>query len=177
MYKGIYIGIRAVVAILAFVTLHRLFFVPPSIESGVGGNEYSSCHPVAWNFRGDLVPLSDDAFDVENPDDVQAYVDGAVSYKLEVKDAILRRVHEACKEARHERGIVIIVASIFFAVVFLSVPKPRRSRNGAGTREMSNGAGQNAVAGGEDAAFMTGEKGTALGDGNETDFRRGTESN
>ena len=93
------------------------------------------------------MPLSDDAFDVENPDDVQAYVDGAVSYKLEVKDAILRRVHEACKEARHERGIVIVVASIFFAVVFLSVPKPQRSRNGAGNEragsrgQVSNGEG------------------------------------
>ena len=96
---------------------------------------------------------------------------------MEVNDEIRRNIQRQCNKARHERGIVIIVASIFFAVVFLSVPKPRRSRNGAGTRETSSGAEQKAAAGGENAAFITEERDTALGDRNETDFRQGTESN
>ena len=178
MYKGIYIGIRVLVALVAFFTVRHLFLTPPSIDSGgARGNVYSSCHAVGWSFNDDLDPLITDSFDVESTEKVQEYVDGALSYKMEVNDEIRKDIQRLCREARHERGIVIVVASIFFAVVFLSVPKPQRSRNGAGTRETSNGTGQKAAAGGENAAFMTGEKGTALGDGNETDFRRGTESN
>lgn len=178
MYKGIYIGIRALVALVAFFTVHHLFLTPPLIDSGgARGNVYSSCHAVGWSFNNDLDPLVTDSFDVESTEKVQEYVDGALSYKMEVNDEIRRDIQRLCREARHERGIVIIVASIFFAVVFLSVPKPRRSRNGAGTRETSNGAGQKAAAGGENAAFMTEKRGTTLDDTNETDFRRGTESN
>ena len=138
---------------------------------------YSSCHAVGSDFNKDLYPLTQDLFDVESTEEIQKYLDGGLSYRMEVNDEIRRNIQRQCNKARHERGIVIIVASIFFAVVFLSVPKPRRSRNGAGTRETSSGAEQKAAAGGENAAFMTGEKGTALGDGNETDFRRGAESN
>ena len=177
MYKGIYIGIRALVALVAFFTVRHLFFTPPPIQGGVGGNVYSSCHAVGSDFNTELYPLTEDLFDVESTEEIQKYLDGGLSYRMEVNDEIRRNIQRQCNKARHERGIVIIVASIFFAVVFLSVPKPRRSRNGAGTRETSNGTGQKAAAGGEDAAFMTEEKGTALGDGNETDFRRGTESN
>ena len=106
-----------------------LFLVPPSIESGVTGNKYSSCHAVAWNFTGDLRPVLNDSFDVESPDKVEKYVNGAVGYpSADADSAVIRKgIHEACKEARQGRSLVIIVASIFFAVVFLSVPKPKPS--------------------------------------------------
>ena len=177
MYKGIYIGIRALVALVAFFTVRHLYFTPPPIQGGVGGNVYSSCHAVGTNFDDDLYPLTQDLFDVESTEKIQKYLDGGLSYKIKVNDEIRRNIQRQCDKARHERGIVIIVASIFFAVVFLSVPKPRRSRNGAGTRETSSGAEQKAAAGGENAAFMTEKRGTTLDDTNETDFRRGTESN
>ena len=177
MYKGIYIGIRVLVALVAFFTVRHLFFTPPPIQGGVGGNVYSSCHAVGSDFNKELYPLTEDLFDVESTEEIQKYLDGGLSYRMEVNDEIRRNIQRQCNKARHERGIVIIVASIFFAVVFLSVPKPRRSRNGAGTRETSNDTGQKAAAGGENAAFMTEERGTALGDRDETDFRRGTESN
>ena len=138
---------------------------------------YSSCHAVGSDFNKDLYPLTQDLFDVESTEEIQKYLDGGLSYRMEVNDEIGRNIQRQCNKARHERGIVIIVASIFFAVVFLSVPKPRRSRNGAGTRETSSGAEQKAAAGGENAAFMTEKRGTTLDDTNETDFRRGTESN
>ncbi len=138
---------------------------------------YSSCHAVGSDFNKDLYPLTQDLFDVESTEEIQKYLDGGLSYRMEVNDEIRRNIQRQCNKARHERGIVIIVASIFFAVVFLSVPKPRRSRNGAGTRETSSGAEQKAAAGGENAAFMTEKRGTTLDDTNETDFRRGTESN
>lgn len=177
MYKGIYIGVRVLVALVAFFTVRHLFFTPPPIQGGVGGNVYSSCHAVGSDFNKDLYPLTQDLFDVENTEEIQKYLDGGLSYRMEVNDEIRRNIQRQCNKARHERGIVIIVASIFFAVVFLSVPKPRRSRNGAGTRETSSGAEQKAAAGGENAAFMTEKRGTTLDDTNETDFRRGTESN
>ena len=177
MYKGIYIGIRVLVALVAFFTVRHLYFTPPPIQGGVGGNVYSSCHAVGTNFDDDLFPLTQDLFDVESTEKIQKYLDGGLSYKIKVNDEIRRNIQRQCNKARHERGIVIIVASIFFAVVFLSVPKPRRSRNGAGTRETSSGAEQKAAAGGENAAFMTEKRGTTLDDTNETDFRRGTESN
>ena len=177
MYKGIYIGVRVLVALVAFFTVRHLFFTPPPIRGGVGGNVYSSCHAVGSDFNKDLYPLTQDLFDVESTEEIQKYLDGGLSYRMEVNDEIRRNIQRQCNKARHERGIVIIVASIFFAVVFLSVPKPRRSRNGAGTRETSSGAEQKAAAGGENAAFMTEKRGTTLDDTNETDFRRGTESN
>ena len=177
MYKGIYIGVRVLVALLAFFTVRHLFFTPPPIQGGVGGNVYSSCHAVGSDFNKDLYPLTQDLFDVESTEEIQKYLDGGLSYRMEVNDEIRRNIQRQCNKARHERGIVIIVASIFFAVVFLSVPKPRRSCNCAGTRETSSGAEQKAAAGGENAAFMTEKRGTTLDDTNETDFRRGTESN
>ena len=177
MYKGIYIGIRVLVALVAFFTVRHLYFTPPPIQGGVGGNVYSSCHAVGTNFDDDLYPLTQDLFDVESTEKIQKYLDGGLSYKIKVNDEIRRNIQRQCDKARHERGIVIVVASILFAVVFLSVPKPRRSRNGAGTRETSSGAEQKAAAGGENAAFMTEKRGTTLDDTNETDFRRGTESN
>lgn len=177
MYKGIYIGVRVLVALVAFFTVRHLFFTPPPIQGGVGGNVYSSCHAVGSDFNKDLYPLTQDLFDVESTEEIQKYLDGGLSYRMEVNDEIRRNIQRQCNKARHERGIVIIVASILFAVVFLSVPKPRRSRNGAGTRETSSGAEQKAAAGGENAAFMTEKRGTTLDDTNETDFRRGTESN
>ena len=165
------------VALVAFFTVRHLYFTPPPIQGGVGGNVYSSCHAVGTNFDDDLYPLTQDLFDVESTEKKQKYLDGGLSYKIKVNDEIRRNIQRQCDKARHERGIVIIVASIFFAVVFLSVPKPRRSRNGAGTRETSSGAEQKAAAGGENAAFMTEKRGTTLDGTNETDFRRGTESN
>ncbi len=117
----------------AFAVFFWLFLVPPSIESGVTGNKYSSCHAVAWNFMGDLRPVLNDSFDVESPDKVEKYVNGAVGYpSADANSAVIRKgIHEACKEARQGRSLVIIVASIFFAGVFVSVPKPRLSKGSA----------------------------------------------
>ena len=129
MSKKAYLIIRSIVALAAVAVFFWLFLVPPSIESGVTGNKYSSCHAVAWNFTGDLRPVLNDSFDVESPDKVEKYVNGAVGYpSADADSAVIRKgIHEACKEARQGRGLVIIVASIFFAVVFLSVPKPKPS--------------------------------------------------
>ena len=109
-----------------------LFLVPPKLNTGMG-NKYSSCHAVGWNFYGDQDPLVNDSFDVESPDKVEKYVNGAVGYpSADANSAVIRKgIHEACKEARQGRSLVIIVASIFFAVVFVSVPKPRLSKGSA----------------------------------------------
>ena len=105
-----------------------LFLVPPTITSG-GGNEYSSCHPVGWNFVGDIDPLLNDSFDVENPSEVQRYVDDATSakYEIETHPKITRDIQRLCHEARLERSVLIVSSLIVFAVVFLSVPKPKPS--------------------------------------------------
>ena len=128
MSKKAYLITRSAVALAAVAVFFWLFLVPPSIESG-SGNTYSSCHPVGWNFSDDLDPLVNDSFDVESPDKVEKYVNGAVGYpSADADSAVIRKgIHEACKEARQGRSLVIIVASIFFAVVFLSVPKPKPS--------------------------------------------------
>ena len=133
MSKKAYLIIRSVVALAAVTVFFWLFLVPPSIESGVTGNKYSSCHAVAWNFTGDLRPVLNDSFDVESPDKVEKYVNGAVGYpSADADSAVIRKgIHEACKEARQGRSLVIIVASIFFAVVFVSVPKPRLPKGSA----------------------------------------------
>ena len=133
MSKKAYLIIRSIVALAAVTVFFWLFLVPPSIESGVTGNKYSSCHAVAWNFTGDLRPVLNDSFDVESPDKVEKYVNGAVGYpSADADSAVIRKgIHEACKEARQGRSLVIIVASIFFAVVFVSVPKPRLSKGSA----------------------------------------------
>ena len=78
MSKKAYLIIRSIVALAAVAVFFWLFLVPPSIESGVTGNKYSSCHAVAWNFTGDLRPVLNDSFDVESPDKVEKYVNGAV---------------------------------------------------------------------------------------------------
>ena len=61
MSKKAYLITRSVVALAAVAVFFWLFLVPPSIESGVTGNKYSSCHAVAWNFTGDLRPVLNDS--------------------------------------------------------------------------------------------------------------------
>ena len=126
MSKKAYLITRSVVALAAVAVFFWLFLVPPTITSG-GGNEYSSCHPVGWNFVGDIDPLLNDSFDVENPSEVQRYVDDATSakYEIETHPKITRDIQRLCHEARLERSVLIVSSLIVFAVVFLSVPKPR----------------------------------------------------
>jgi mesoderm induction early response protein 1 len=124
--KKAYLITRSVVALAAVAVFFWLFLVPPTITSG-GGNEYSSCHPVGWNFVGDIDPLLNDSFDVENPSEVQRYVDDATSakYEIETHPKITRDIQRLCHEARLERSVLIVSSLIVFAVVFVSVPKPR----------------------------------------------------
>ena len=126
MSKKAYLITRSVVALAAVAVFFWLFLVPPTITSG-GGNEYSSCHPVGWNFVGDIDPLLNDSFDVENPSEVQRYVDDATSakYEIETHPKITRDIQRLCHEARLERSVLIVSSLIVFAVVFVSVPKPR----------------------------------------------------
>ena len=126
MSKKAYLITRSVVALAAVAVFFWLFLVPPTITSG-GGNEYSSCHPVGWNFVGDIDPLLNDPFDVENPSEVQRYVDDATSakYEIETHPKITRDIQRLCHEARLERSVLIVSSLIVFAVVFVSVPKPR----------------------------------------------------
>ena len=126
MSKKAYLITRSVVALAAFAVFFWLFLVPPTITSG-GGNEYSSCHPVGWNFVGDIDPLLNDSFDVENPSEVQRYVDDATpaKYEIEIHPKITRDIQRLCHEARLERSVLIVSSLIVFAVVFVSVPKPR----------------------------------------------------
>ena len=132
MSKKAYLITRSVVALAAFTAFFWLFLVPPTITSG-GGNEYSSCHPVGWNFVGDIDPLLNDSFDVENPSEVQRYVDDATSakYEIETHPKITRDIQRLCHEARLERSVLIVSSLIVFAVVFLSVPKPRLPKGSA----------------------------------------------
>ena len=128
MSKKAYLITRSVVALAAVAVFFWLFLVPPTITSG-GENEYSSCHPVGWNFSGDIDPLLNDSFDVENPSEVQRYVDEATSakYEIETHPKIARDIQRLCHEARLERSVLIVSSLIVFAVVFLSVPKPKPS--------------------------------------------------
>ena len=103
-----------------------LFLVPPKLNTGMG-NEYSSCHAVGWNFYGDQDPLVNDSFDVESPSKVQKYLDGAIAYKMEANERIRRDIQRLCHEARLERSVLIVSSLIVFAVVFLSIPKPKPS--------------------------------------------------
>ena len=132
MSKKAYLITRSVVALAAFAVFFWLFLVPPTITSG-GGNEYSSCHPVGWNFVGDIDPLLNDSFDVENPSEVQRYVDDATSakYEIETHPKITRDIQRLCHEARLERSVLIVSSLIVFAVVFVSVPKPRLPKGSA----------------------------------------------
>ena len=132
MSKKAYLITRSVVALAAFTAFFWLFLVPPTITSG-GGNEYSSCHPVGWNFVGDIDPLLNDSFDVENPSEVQRYVDDATSakYEIETHPKITRDIQRLCHEARLERSVLIVSSLIVFAVVFVSVPKPRLPKGSA----------------------------------------------
>ena len=127
MSKKAYLITRSVVALAAVAVFFWLFLVPPSIESGVTGNKYSSCHAVAWNFTGDLRPVLNDSFDVESPSKVQKYLDGAIAYKMEANERIRRDIQRLCHEARLERSVLIVSSLIVFAVAFLSVPKPKPS--------------------------------------------------
>ena len=128
MSKKAYLITRSVVALAAFAVFFWLLLVPPTITSG-GENEYSSCHPVGWNFSGDIDPLLNDSFDVENPSEVQRYVDDATSakYEIETHPKITRDIQRLCHEARLERSVLIVSSLIVFAVVFLSIPKPKPS--------------------------------------------------
>ena len=128
MSKKAYLITRSVVALAAFAVFFWLLLVPPTITSG-GENEYSSCHPVGWNFSGDIDPLVNDSFDVENPSEVQRYVDDATSakYEIETHPKITRDIQRLCHEARLERSVLIVSSLIVFAVVFLSIPKPKPS--------------------------------------------------
>ena len=128
MSKKAYLITRSVVALAAFAVFFWLLLVPPTITSG-GGNEYSSCHPVGWNFSGDIDPLLNDSFDVENPSEVQRYVDDATSakYEIETHPKITRDIQRLCHEARLECSVLIVSSLIVFAVAFLSVPKPKPS--------------------------------------------------
>ncbi len=126
MSKKAYLITRSAVALAAVAVFFWLFLVPPSIESG-SGNTYSSCHPVGWNFSDDLDPLVNDSFDVESPSKVQKYLDGAIAYKMEANERIRRDIQRLCHEARLERSVLIVSSLIVFAVVFLSVPKPKPS--------------------------------------------------
>ena len=103
-----------------------LFLVPPKLNTGMG-NKYSSCHAVGWNFYGDQDPLVNDSFDVESPSKVQKYLDGAIAYKMEANERIRRDIQRLCHEARLERSVLIVSSLIVFAVVFLSIPKPKPS--------------------------------------------------
>ena len=123
MSKPVYLVVRTLVALVGFAAFFWLFLTPLSIESGTTDNVYSGCHPVGWNFNGDYRPLLDDSFDVEDYDAVREYV-GYKSRKP-LNDDIKKGIQEACEEARHERGIVSVAVLAFFAVVFVSVPKPR----------------------------------------------------
>ena len=129
MSKKAYLITRSVIALAAVAVFFWLFLVPTTITSG-GENEYSSCHPVGWNFSGDIDPLLNDSFDVENPSEVQRYVDDATSakYEIETHPKITRDIQRLCHEARLERSVLIVSSLIAFAVAFLSVPKPKPSR-------------------------------------------------
>ena len=142
MSKKAYLITRSAVALAAVAVFFWLFLVPPTITSG-GGNEYSSCHPVGWNFVGDIDPLLNDSFDVENPSEVQRYVDDATSakYEIETHPKITRDIQRLCHEARLERSVLIVSSLIVFAVVFLSVPKPKPSSDNGSSGESKSLSG------------------------------------
>ena len=117
-----------------------LFLVPPKLNTGMG-NKYSSCHAVGWNFYGDQDPLVNDSFDVESPSKVQKYLDGAIAYKIEANERIRRDIQRLCHEARLERSVLIVSSLIAFAVVFLSIPKPKPS-SGKGPSSDNGSSGE-----------------------------------
>ncbi len=127
MSKKVYLITRSVVALAAVAVFFWLFLVPPKLNTGMG-NEYSSCHAVGWNFSGVQDPLVNDSFDVESPSKVQRYLDGAIAYKMEATEKVRSDIQRLCHEARLERSVLIVSSLIVFAVVFLSVPKPKPSR-------------------------------------------------
>ena len=141
-----------------------LFLVPPSIESG-SGNTYSSCHPVGWNFSDDQDPLVNDSFDVESPSKVQKYLDGAIAYKMEANERIRRDIQRLCHEARLERSVLIVSSLIVFAVVFLSVPKPKPSSD----REPSSDNGSSGESKSLSGDSSLGDGGPSIGVGSSND--------
>ena len=144
MSKKAYLITRSAVALAAVVVFFWLFLVPPSIESGTG-NTYSSCHPVGWNFSDDLDPLVNDSFDVESPSKVQKYLDGAIAYKMEANERIRRDIQRLCHEARLERSVLIVSSLIVFAVVFVSVPKPKPSSDNGSSGESKSLSGDSSL--------------------------------
>ena len=130
MSKKVYLIARSVVAVGAFAAFFWLFLTPPTIQSKEGV-VYAACHPVGWNFNGDYRPLFDDSFDVEDYDAVREYIDqGGRKSRGPLNDDIKKGIQEACEEARHERGIVIIAVLVLFGAVFVSIPKPKPSNDG-----------------------------------------------
>ena len=140
MSKKAYLIIRSVVALAAIAVFFWLFLVPPKLNTGMG-NKYSSCHAVGWNFYGDQDPLVNDSFDVESPSKVQKYLDGAIAYKMEANERIRRDIQRLCHEARLERSVLIVSSLIAFAVVFLSIPKPKPS-SGKGPSSDNGSSGE-----------------------------------
>lgn len=128
--KKVYLIARSVVAVGAFAAFFWLFLTPPTIQSKEGV-VYAACHPVGWNFNGDSRSWSDD-FDIESPSAVQKYADQTSGYKSRAKpaDDVKKGIHRACKEARHERGIVIIAVVVILGAAFVSIPKPKPSNDG-----------------------------------------------
>ena len=164
MSKKAYLITRSAVALAAVVVFFWLFLVPPSIESGTG-NTYSSCHPVGWNFSDDLDPLVNDSFDVESPSKVQKYLDGAIAYKMEANERIRRDIQRLCHEARLERSVLIVSSLIVFAVVFVSVPKPKPSRD----KEPSSDNGSSGESKSLNGNSSLGDGGPSIGVGSSND--------
>ena len=164
MSKKAYLITRSAVALAAVAVFFWLFLVPPSIESGTG-NTYSSCHPVGWNFSDDQDPLVNDSFDVESPSKVQKYLDGAIAYKMEANERIRRDIQRLCHEARLERSVLIVSSLIVFAVVFLSVPKPKPSSD----KEPSSDNGSSGESKSLSGDSSLGDGGPSIGVGSSND--------
>ena len=132
MSRPVYLVVRTLVALVGLAAFLWLFLTPLSIEPENKGYVYSGCHPVGWNFNGDYRPLFDDSFDVEDYDAVREYIDqGGRKSRGPLNDDIKKGIQEACEEARHERGIVSVAVLVFFVVLFVSVPKPKFSKESA----------------------------------------------
>lgn len=127
MSRSTYLITRSLVALTAFIVFLWLFFVPPTIQAGGSDNSYRGCHSVGWNFLGDFY-LMTGRFDVESPQKIKKYVEGANTSVRPEDDVVAPTIHEACKEARQGRSTLINAALAFFAVAFLSIPKPKLPR-------------------------------------------------
>ena len=73
--------------------------------------------------------LSDDReVRCREPQKIKKYVEGANTSVRPEDDVVAPTIHEACKEARQGRSTLINAALAFFAVAFLSIPKPKSPR-------------------------------------------------